>query len=188
MSRILVDKRYASLEEALIGISIPEDVRQTLRLIQLPYVSFNGRTREGQMVVHCRLDAEITQIFEEIHRLRFPIQRMIPVRHYDWDDDVSMAENNSSCFNYRMMGNGRKLSYHSFGIAVDINPFQNPCYLGDGEVQPPGANYHPVTKGALWHGHDVVDLFRDRGWEWGGDWRTLKDLHHFEKIDMRPAQ
>ena len=28
---------------------------------------------------------------------------------------------------------------------------------------------------------EVVVIFKKNGWNWGGDWRTLKDMPHFDK-------
>ncbi|MCK7509072.1 MAG: M15 family metallopeptidase [Desulfobacterales bacterium] len=50
-----------------------------------------------------------------------------------------MADNNSSGFNFRVIADTNKLSLHSFGRAVDINPVQNPVIYPAGIIAPAGA-------------------------------------------------
>ena len=45
-----------------------------------------------------------------------------------------MADNNSSCFNYRKIANSKIISMHSYGLAIDINPVQTP-YIFDSKVK-----------------------------------------------------
>jgi hypothetical protein len=95
---------------------------------------------------------------------------------------VSMAANNTSAFNFRNVAGTRTLSQHAFGLAIDLNPLQNPMLVGS-EVHPlAGAAY--VDRGRLRPGMitpAVVDLFALRGWQWGGDWERPRDYHHFYK-------
>ena len=45
---------------------------------------------------------------------------------YGANDEKSMAANNTSAFNYRVISGTTKLSNHSYGMAIDINPRINP--------------------------------------------------------------
>jgi hypothetical protein len=105
---------------------------------------------------------------------------MLPVVIYDWSDDASMAANNSSAFNYRLAVGKTRLSQHSFGRAIDINPMQNPYIKGD-VILPPGSVYDATVSGTLLPEGPVVTAFEKRGWVWGGRWTSLLDWHHFEK-------
>ncbi|HEX8832813.1 MAG TPA: M15 family metallopeptidase [Abditibacteriaceae bacterium] len=169
-----------TLEEALAGKEIPPEIEQLQVLLDLPYCGFDGARHTGQMIVHRELAGEVQQIFAEIFAARFPIARMIPVAAYSWSDDASMADNNSSAFNYRLAVGKSNLSQHAHGRAIDINPVQNPYIKGD-MVLPPGAVYDPAVAGTLVADGPVVAAFEARGWVWGGRWTTLKDWHHFEK-------
>jgi hypothetical protein len=31
--------------------------------------------------------------------------------------------------------------------------------------------------------HSVVTEFQRQGWHWGGHFKTLKDYHHFDKVE-----
>jgi hypothetical protein len=92
-----------------------------------------------------------------------------------------MADNNSSAFNFRVIADTNKLSLHSFGRAVDINPLQNPVIYPNGIIAPAGAVYRPGDSGTFRANHSVVDEFIKRGWHWGGNFEQPKDYHHFEK-------
>lgn len=171
-----------TLEEALSGKEIPPDIRRNLVLLDLEYWGFDDAWHCGQMVVQRELKEDVQAIFDEIAMAHFPIQKMVPVVAYDWSDDASMADNNSSNFNYRLALGKPKLSYHAYGRAIDINPLQNPYVKGD-LVLPLGAVYNPDVRGTLVGDGPVVAAFEKRGWTWGGRWETLSDWHHFEKVD-----
>jgi hypothetical protein len=79
-------------------------------------------------------------------------------------------------FDWRPMVTQDTLSYHSFGIAMDINPKQNPMCPGfdpDGICEYDGqliTNLPPCVR----------DAFKRYGFRWGGDWNEIKDAMHFE--------
>lgn len=169
-----------TLEEALAGTSAPPRIRSAQVLVDVEFLDFEGLERVGQIVVHRKLAVEVAEIFREIRAVDFPLHSVIPVVQFGWSDDASMEANNSSGFNYRRAVGKRKLSQHSWGRAVDLNPVQNP-YLRGELVLPPGARYEPGIAGTLLADGPVVRAFESRGWTWGGRWQTLKDWHHFEK-------
>ncbi|MEA2701713.1 MAG: peptidoglycan LD-endopeptidase CwlK [Candidatus Parcubacteria bacterium] len=170
-----------SLDEALSGLQMPDGTRNMLALVNLPYLSFEGIIRTGQMVVNKRLVIEIKEIFTELLRLRFPIYQMVPVSAFGWDDDASMEANNSSAFNYRPIAGTDRLSEHSFGWALDLNPVQNPFFARSGNIYPAGATYDLSVPGTIGADSEVAAIFKGKGWEWGGDWKTPIDYQHFEK-------
>ena len=100
---------------------------------------------------------------------------------YGWQDHESMAANNTSGFNFRVIEGTTKLSLHSFGRALDINPVQNPVIYPHGLIAPEGAVYNPQKKGAFTAANPIVQEFLKRGWHWGGNFEQPKDYHHFEK-------
>lgn len=169
-----------SLAEALSGKEIPSEIENTLQLIEVEYFSFNSKIERGYLVVHKDLANEIKFIFSKILDLKFPIEKIIPVNKYDWSDDRSMEDNNTSAFNYRIIYGTNRLSKHSYGTAIDINPLLNPYYPADGTVHPKNGKYEPNIPGTLSLDNEVVKLFESMGWEWGGRWKN-KDWQHFEK-------
>ena len=178
-SSIIVDSEM-TFDEAVAGLEFPLEIRKNLTLINVMYISFDEKIHKGQIVVHKQLSAELKEIFDELLAKRFPIEKVIPIVKYGWDDEKSMLDNNSSAFNYRFIAGTEKLSNHSYGTAVDINPFQNPYIVGK-KVSPVGSKYDPKQIGTITAESVVVKTFKKRGWEWGGDWTTKKDYQHFEK-------
>jgi peptidoglycan L-alanyl-D-glutamate endopeptidase CwlK len=172
-------KTFPSLAEALVGKEVPSEIKNTLVLITVPYTSFEGKVSEGQLVVHRDVADEMQKIFKELSVLKFPIAKIIPIVAYDWDDDASMADNNTSAFNYRLIHGTDLLSNHSYGLAIDINPALNPYTQYDGVVVPPGALYDITKPGTVTT--DIVSIFKSYGWEWGGECLPTKDFQHFQK-------
>lgn len=164
-------------EEALRGSQAPREILDRQVVVRVRYIDFEGRDRSGQLVVDRALATEVEAIFADLHRAKFPIERMTPIVAYDWDDHASMRANNTSAFNYRPIAGTRTLSHHARGRAIDINPRQNP-HVGRDTL---GFVYDPKAKGAITANSAPVRAFRSRGWKWGGDWRSSKDYMHFEK-------
>ena len=95
-----------------------------------------------------------------------------------------MEDNNTSAFNYRIVENSDKLSWHCFGLAIDINPLYNPYVLGN-EIYPQNAkeytNRFKEFKGKITHNDLAYQIFTKYGWKWGGDFISSKDYQHFYK-------
>lgn len=181
-----------SIWNMMQGRSCPEghDVdRHELRYLHLVHYDFNGRVCQGEMICNRLIADDIVYIFRRLYESRYPIACMQLIDEYGADDLRSMAANNTSCFCYRAVAGSKKLSRHSLGMAVDINPLYNPClYVRSGKVVPlEGADYarnrdrREDIPGKIDHDDLCFRLFTERGFRWGGDWRTLKDYQHFEK-------
>lgn len=183
MSTLLIDSNFASLREATANppIPIPREIYRTLALVTVFYVSYDGKVHQGQLVVHRSVKEDVKEIFRKLLYMRFPINKAVPVVVYGWDDDKSMADNNSSAFNYRFIARKPVLSEHSFGWAVDLNPLQNPFVDEKGIISPEGATYDHTVPGTIAPDSAVLQLFLERGWKWGGDWNSVKDYQHFER-------
>ncbi len=176
-----------SLSQALEKYSPPE-FKKNQRIVDVLYYSFDERLHKGQIVIDYRLVRDIQKVFQAALRERFPIGSVIPISHTrfykdgGWNEDnQSMMSNNSAGFNYRKVTGGTVLSMHAYGFAIDINPVQNP-YIKDDIVLPPGAGYDISLPGTLTKDSPVVKTFRRLGWTWGGNWNSLKDYQHFEKV------
>lgn len=178
---IIVDSRF-SFQAALAGTAAPPVITEELCLLEVRYWSFDGRLHQGQLLVNQRLQEELADIFAIIRAVRFPVAKVIPIVHYDWSDEASMADNNTSAFNYRLIAGTTRLSRHATGQAIDINPCQNPFIYADGVSLPPGAVYVPQVPGTLSPDSDIMQALLSRGWKWGGDFQGRKDYHHLEKL------
>jgi hypothetical protein len=157
---------------------------EDLRVVRLRYWGFDRRIHRGRLVVHREVALPIVDIFHRMFDARFPIARMRLVDAYDADDDRSTRANNTSAFNCRAITGGSTWSRHAYGMAIDINPVQNPYVYADGSVLDPAAvPYLDRTRRApgMIHDGDVVDrAFAAHGWRWGGRFRTIKDYQHFD--------
>jgi hypothetical protein len=162
--------------------------RSELRYIKALHITLDGVIKRGEMVVNRAISDDIVKILRALFDAGYPIERMVLVDEYNADDEASMAANNSSAFNYRTTPGGTRLSAHSRGMAVDINPLYNPYVkvLSDRTIVAPKAATEFVERsGAFPYKIDRDDvccrLFLEHGFEWGGDYKSIKDYQHFEK-------
>jgi hypothetical protein len=158
---------------------------QQLRRVEVTYIGFDNQTHRGALIVNQDLAAEVVAIFDQLLYLRYPIEKIRTVDSYPGaDDELSMEDNNTSAFNCRDIPGTGRWSQHAYGRAIDLNPLLNP-EIDQGAVQPKNAapylDRNRTHPGVLHAGDPVVRLFTDRGWRWGGDWRTPKDYQHFER-------
>ena len=174
------------------GKSYPQNCnisRDELRYVKLLHKNINGQIVIGEMVVNKAIAADVVEIFRKLYKASYPIERMVLIDNYDADDERSMRDNNTSSFCYRQVKNTNKLSAHSRGMAVDVNTLYNPYYKdlknGTRMVQPSTASRYcdrsknfpyKITKGDL-----CYRLFIEKGFQWGGSWKSCKDFQHFEK-------
>lgn len=162
--------------------------REDLRYLSVLHYNKEGEELEGELICHKDIADDLLDIFYELYKARYPIERMVLVDEYDADDDASMRANNTSAFNFRIIPGVGRLSSHSRGKAIDINPLYNPYVRhrkGRMLVSPANATEYAertkdfpykIVRGDLCH-----RLFRKHGFSWGGDWRSGKDYQHFEK-------
>ena len=173
--------------EKITGISYKENDNvkiEDLSYLQVTYWGFDDKEYIGEIIVNTKVAGEVIEIFKELHQAKFPIEKIRLIDEYDANDDLSMADNNSSAFCYReIVGSRNKLSNHSYGMAIDINPVQNP-YIKKNIILPEaGTEYldrENIRKGMIVKGDVCYNAFKSRGWTWGGEWNTLKDYQHFE--------
>lgn len=133
-----------SFSEAIEGTPAPLEIIDSLSMIDVCYYSFDGRKHQGQIIVSREVEDDVYDLFNFIEKILFPIGKVIPIVAYQWDDYKSMADNNTSSFNFRVIEGTTKLSMHSLGKAVDVNPVQNPVIYPNGIVAPEGAKYLPA--------------------------------------------
>lgn len=166
-------------------------LRSSLRYLHLLHYTGDGRIKLGEMICHKDIADDLTDIFRKLFEAKYPIENMQLIDNYGADDIRSMEYNNTTCFNYRTVAGSKKLSNHSLGKAVDINPLYNPYVKrrkdGTYKVSPEkGRQYADRTK-TFKYKIDRNDLayrlFKQHGFRWGGDYRSLKDYQHFEKED-----
>jgi hypothetical protein len=160
-----------------------------LRVLTVSYRGFDGRSHTGQLVVNRAAAAPLAKVFRQLYRLHFPIGHMQladmygPRRSRPADGDVSGSFScrqavPSPCTGGKGTGSW---SMHAYGLAVDVNPVENP-YVGCGDTRDPASlPYRDRSR----HRRGmvtarVVSAFRSIGWGWGGAWKgSTKDYMHF---------
>jgi D-alanyl-D-alanine carboxypeptidase len=156
-----------------------------LRLLTLSHRRFDGKTQLGRLIVHADVARELVRVFRELYRSGFPIRRMVPVDAYGASDFRSIEADNTSAFNCRAATGSSEWSHHAYGLAIDINPIENPYVLDGRTIHPASEPYLDRDRerpGMLLAGGPAVRAFTDAGWYWGGKWSNPIDYQHFSKL------
>lgn len=176
---IVIDCNY-SFEEAIKGTNAPKDIIDQLELITVQYYSTDKKIHQGQILTNKKIADKLIFLFKFMLQSKFPIVHAIPIVKYNWDDEVSMQANNTSCFCYR----DESYSKHAKGMAIDINPYFNPVRWKEGYKnhidKPIGAIYNPAIPGTFRKLDPVVSEFKKQGFRWGHSFSIKYDDHHFE--------
>jgi hypothetical protein len=157
-----------------------------LKLIKFGYFGFDGVAHpDGEIIVIDAAAHYAAAIFDALLDRHFPIAKARLMNHYDGDDDAADVDNNTSSFNDRVVAGTNTLSLHAYGLAIDLNPVQNPFIqirAGKREVSPvEGKQYldRNATKPGM--AERVIEIFADNGFSiWGGDWHSPIDYQHFQ--------
>jgi len=185
----VVEKIPVRKAESLLGMTLKKGCpvkREELRAVTVPYLNDKGDKNEGILIVHKKVTQEVLSLFTEMFQMGFVIHKIAPASYYDGNDDQLMKYNVTSAFNCRRTTDGIGYSSHSYGTTIDINPLWNPYVKGKKILPPEGkafARNRAKLKqpGVLKRNERVVQMFKELGWTWGGDWKSLKDYQHFEK-------
>ena len=191
---------YQPLTDSVIaritGISYP--VSETLaisyddlRYMNVQYYDFDGKIQTGELICNKGIAQDLVEIFYELYLNEYQIGKIRLIDEYGGDDTSSMEDNNTSCFNYRVVDGTDNLSKHAIGCAIDINPFYNPYIVfdktgsGNDYISPEGSEIYVDRSQNFPYKIDENDLcyklFKEHGFIWGGDWNSCKDYQHFQK-------
>ena len=167
-----------------------------LRYLSILHKDLNGNIHQGELICHAHIADILLEIFQELYSVSYPIEKMHLIDEYGANDELSMLDNNSSCFNYRLISHTNKVSKHGLGMAVDINPLYNP-YIKEVDgmriLEPAHTEQYLDRSGNFPYKIEADDiccrLFKEHGFEWGGDcWSDRKDYQHFAIPDNIVAQ
>jgi hypothetical protein len=153
-----------------------------LRDVTVSFRGFDGRPHTGELVVHRRVAAEVVSVFARLYRARFPIEEMRLVTTADLEAHPTGDGNNTAAFVCRAARKQARWSAHAYGLAVDVDPFQNPYRRGDLVLPELASSYLDRARarpGMIRQGDVVTAAFAAIGWTWGGTWQSPKDLMHF---------
>lgn len=162
---------------------------EELRYVHIWHYDFDGNPAEGELICNEYIAQDLVEIFYELYRNEYRLERVLLIDEYDGDDIASMEDNNTSCFNYRVVAGSSSLSNHAYGLAVDVNPLYNPyvTYGKDGtmNVSPGSGESYADRSLSFPYKIDEEDLcyklFIRHGFTWGGSWNHSKDYQHFQK-------
>ncbi len=164
--------------------------KENLRYLHLLHKDINGKTLEGELICNKKIADKLMVIFKELYKANYAIEKIHLIDEYNADDELSMQDNNSSCFNFRFISFTTKVSKHGYGLAVDINPLYNPYVKkveGRTNIEPakgkPYIDRNKTFPYRIDHNDLAYKLFTAQGFEWGGDWTDRKDFQHFEWIE-----
>ena len=179
-----------------------------LSYLTIPYYDFEGNTKQGHMVVNAKLADEVLLIFEELYKIKYPIEKMDIIDNYTGSENktdskldyASIDANNTSAFNDRKTvttsGEGNTVSAHAYGQAIDINPQINPYINSDGSCAHKNAKKYTKNRDTKegWSDTEkaacitkdsrIYKIFEKYGWTWLGKSDNTGDTQHFEKTDM----
>jgi hypothetical protein len=158
-----------------------------LRVLVVTHWGFDKRAHTGELVVNRKAAAPLARVFKRLYALRFPIRHMRFVDAYGPAGSQPRDGDISGSFECRRAvpspcGSGTgNWSNHAYGLAVDLNPIENP-YVGCGATRTRASRPY-LDRSRLRPGMvrpAVVRAFRSIGWGWGGSWPgNTKDYMHF---------
>ena len=169
--------------------------RSELRYLKVLHRNADGNPQRGEMVVNAAIADKVIDVFRRLYQADYRIERMVLIDNYDADDESSMRANNSSSFNFRFMtGSTTKISKHGLGLAIDINTLYNPYVKQKDDeswhIEPTTSEPYAFDREnrtdipyKIDHNDLAYQLFTEAGFEWGGDWTSLKDYQHFINKD-----
>ncbi|HEX6677968.1 MAG TPA: M15 family metallopeptidase [Actinomycetes bacterium] len=153
-----------------------------LRHLTVSFRGFDGRAHTGELVVNQRVAGQVVGVFAKLYRARFPIEEMRLVTGADLHAHPSGDGNNTAAFVCRTARKQARWSAHAYGLAVDVDPFQNPYQRGDLVLPELASAYLDrgrVRPGMIRPGDVVTKAFAAIGWTWGATWGSPVDRMHF---------
>jgi hypothetical protein len=165
--------------------SCPQSILDSLEVVTVLYRAWpfrKGGVRQGQIVVHKCVADKVEARYRRMFDARFPIEQVVPICRYKWNDEASMRQNNTSAFNPRFILGTQKPSLHWLGLAIDDNPRINGAFSADGTIQPINAQYIPGFPGTKVLGSDLSQADKDDGWDLGLEWTEPFDTQHLQQF------
>jgi hypothetical protein len=153
-----------------------------LRYVTVSFRGFDGLAHTGEPLVNARAADALVTVFGKLFAEGYPIERMRVTSAAELNAPPTGDGNTTAAFACRPVRGQKAWSQHAYGLAVDVNPFQNPYHKGDIVLPELATSYlerGDVRPGMILPNGPVVRAFASVGWRWGGDYRSLKDFMHF---------
>jgi D-alanyl-D-alanine carboxypeptidase len=156
--------------------------RDELAWLRVVFLGFDDERHTGEVLVNAAVADDVDLVFRRLWQARFPMEQVLIVRTIDEEAPPTGDGNGTGGFVCRATTGGSSFSQHAYGLAVDVNTFQNPYRSGEVVLPERASSYLDrgrVRPGMITPDGPVVAAFAEIGWEWGGAWRTLEDYQHF---------
>jgi len=154
-----------------------------LRYLTMSFWGFDGKPHTGELVVNASVADDVQKVFGRLFEARFPLEEVRLVEPADIAAEPTGDGNTTAGFVCRpIVGSTSIPSAHSSGLAVDLNPFQNPYKKGASVLPELAGAYLDRSQdkpGMIKKGDVVTRAFAEVGWSWGGTWKSSKDYMHF---------
>ncbi|MGA7280733.1 MAG: M15 family metallopeptidase [Acidimicrobiia bacterium] len=153
-----------------------------LRYLNVTFWGFDQRPHTGEMIVNAEVADDVVGVFGKLFDARFPIEEMRITTMAELGEPPTGDGNDTESFVCRPVTGGAGWSQHAYGLAIDVDPFQNPYVEGDVVLPELSSAYLDRRRGLpgmIGDGDAVTEAFDAIGWGWGGRWKTLKDFQHF---------
>jgi len=158
--------------------------KDDLAWIRMTYWGFDDARHSGEMLVNRSVADDVVGVFRRVYRARFPIESMGITTRADLDAPPTGDGNVTGSFACRPVRGSMEFSQHAYGLAIDLDPFQNPYHRGDLVLPELASSYLArgwVRPGMITPGGPGVRAFAAIGWGWGGTWSSLQDFQHFSR-------
>lgn len=153
-----------------------------LRYLTVTFRGFDDLAHTGELVVAASEAEDVVSVFRALYAADYPIEEMRLPTTADLEAHPTGDGNNTAALVCRPTTGGTSWSAHAYGLAIDLNPFQNPYEKGDVVLPELASSYLDRSwqrPAMIRPGSLVVREFARIGWAWGGAWSTLKDYQHF---------
>ncbi|MDX6216036.1 MAG: hypothetical protein QOG99_1620 [Frankiales bacterium] len=152
-----------------------------LRYLTLVFRGFDSRAHTGELVVRKDAVPHVVAAFRRLFGLGFPLEEMRLPGTADMNEKPTGDGNDTASFVCRPARGQTRFSAHAYGLAVDVNPFQNPYVKGDLVLPELASAYRDRSwrrDGMFLAGSPAVRAFTDNGFTWGGTFSRPTDYQH----------
>jgi D-alanyl-D-alanine carboxypeptidase len=161
-----------------------------LRYLTISFRGFDARAHTGEMLVNADVAQTVVDIFKRLFAAGFPIEEMRITSDVDLKLPPTGDRNNTEGFICRQPPDQANRPAKSqapwpaqaYGLAIDLNPFNNPYVTGDLVVPELASSYLTrdwARPGMALDGGPAVTVFESVGWKWGGRWPGPVSFMHF---------
>jgi hypothetical protein len=155
---------------------------EQLRYLTMSFRGFDARAHTGEMLVNADVAQTVVGVFKRLYAAGFPIEEMRITTEAELKMPPTGDGNNTNAFVCHQTPGQAQWSANAYGLAVDLNPFDNPSVKGDlvlPELASSYLNRDWARSGMVLDGGVAVTAFESAGWKWGGRWPAPVDFMHF---------